>query len=83
MTSKLKIAFVKWQDSWSNQRDYWTPNDLAKEQPKILWSTGIVVQDDKQGVTLAIEKDAEHDRYRHIQHIPRQAIHSFRIIGKV
>lgn len=68
------LAFVVWEDAWSNTSNNWTAKEVVKQSPCILRSVGFLLQDDETGVSLALEYEESVGSYRKVQHIPRQSI---------
>lgn len=72
---KLKLGDpvrIDWEDAWSNSNAYFTFKNIKEEKPYIGHAVGELIQNDRSGMTVAIECFG--NRHRHIEHIPRSLI---------
>ena len=72
------IVEILWEDAWSDP-GYYTIDELSRERPYHIESVGIVLRNDKSGITTARERMAN-GRYRTIQHIARAMIRKVEVL---
>lgn len=76
------IVTVLWEDSWANEGGYWTEDELQREEPLILETTGRVVFHDRRGMGLTMQHSPRADVNRHVQFIPGSLIRKVSIKGR-
>lgn len=74
-----KIAFVKWIDA-SYQRGECSYDELNPSV--VMWSAGLLIRDDDEFISIAIDSFADDETFRYIEHIPRVNIIELRTIER-
>jgi len=74
------IASVVWEDSCFFQRKFENGADLP-HKPITMFTTGLLVKRDKQGVSLAQEV-SEEGALRHVTYIPAVCVKAITVHGK-
>jgi hypothetical protein len=68
------IVEVIWEDSWANNNYNYTDEAFKAEGPLILHNVGYLIQNDKRGVGLALERNVKATNSRNVSFIPRMLI---------
>ena len=74
---KRTLALIKWFDA-SYQRGECTKDEFVTRVE--LESAGILVQENADTISIALDRYAGDDTYRHIEHIPKVNVLSVRRI---
>lgn len=67
----IMLAYVRWRDS-SYQRGECTREEL--ERGVELESAGLLIEEDEDGISIALDRYAGDAAYRHIESIPKACI---------
>jgi hypothetical protein len=68
VTATKQIAFVRWFDA-SYQRGECTIDELVTRVE--IESAGLLVREDEESISLAIDRYSEDETWRYISHIPK------------
>jgi hypothetical protein len=69
---KHKVLFVTWNDAESI--DAWTDAVEIDHDPAVIHSIGLLLKEDKDSITLALNHDTKNDTYSCIMKIPKGMI---------
>lgn len=73
-TKEPRIVKVEWEDAWNSGSTQFGDKELIEEPPFILRSTGYLVQNDKRGISLAMERGPGNRPNRYVTFIPRAMV---------
>jgi hypothetical protein len=67
------VVKITWEDAWSDP-NYYTYKSISEEKPYLTHSVGILIGNDKSGMSIARERFDSDGRFRSVQHIPYKMI---------
>jgi hypothetical protein len=77
-----KVAVIEWEDSWGNNTpsEYYTVEEVQGSEPLIGLACGIVIRDNKDGITITQQVWGK--KCRIVHHIPRAMIRKVWMMGQ-
>ena len=80
MSKNHRVDIIEWLDAVSV--DAWTDREEIEHQAQPIVSIGILVEENDEVVTLALNHDTARDAYSCIMCIPKGMITRRRVVGK-